>query len=360
VLDVTLRDVSFRYRGGFALHDISFTFPRGTHTAVSGPSGAGATTLLKVIAGEWKPERGGIDIGQRPVEDMPPRKRPLLFARAEMSVPGRWSVTHALVAAVRQRTLDREDRHHEYRLAIDRWNLESLIDRRIDSLSSSESARVSCARIELLRPGILLADRLLERLNPSERVGISDQFFRVLRVIGTTVISAPSSREELAFADRLAAIEQGQIVQSGSPADVHRRPVSAAVARITGEADLIPIVIRGNAVESAIGHWPVSDPPFQGTGSAIVRPHHFRLTEPGGDSDLIFGIEEAGFSEGRWIAHGLLSGGLQLRIELPPGESVHKGRLLGLRYDASEFTLIPKEEGEAALRPAIPPLEESR
>ncbi|HYR29155.1 MAG TPA: hypothetical protein VEU30_11865, partial [Thermoanaerobaculia bacterium] len=85
------------------------------------------------------------------------------------------------------------------------------------------------------------------------------------------------------------------------------------------------------------------DPPFQGSGVALVRPGDFSAVKPGEDSDFVVGVEEAGFANGRWIARGLLSGSLSLRVDLPGDATVHKGRLMALRYDPSRFKLLPRE-----------------
>jgi ABC-type sugar transport system ATPase subunit len=361
VLDVVLRSVAFRHRDGFTLHEINHTFAGSTHTAVIGPPGCGATTLLQLIAGTLTPHSGDVVLGQRRVNEVKASRRPILDATSE--APQRWSVQHALIAAVRTRTLDREDRHHEYALAAEKWQLVPLLERRLSTLSSTEAARVQCARIELMRPAIVLADRLFARVSASARTALADALHRSLRVHGTTVISVPSSREELAFSDSVLVLHEGSVVQSGSPAEVFVRPANEAAAIATGEADEIPITIQGNEVESVIGAWRVDPAPFQGTGIALVRPADFSPARPGEDSDVIFGVEEAGFAGGRWIARGMLSGGVSLRVELPFDTPIHKGRLLALRYDPSRFTLVPRER--AALQATVPtdvvpPLSETR
>ena len=75
-------------------------------------------------------------------------------------------------------------------------------------------------------------------------------------------------------------------------------------------------------------------------GVALARPEDFFIAEKGQESDLIFGIEEASFRDGRWIATGILTGGLNLRVALPGDAAVHKGRLLPLRFDPSRFTIL--------------------
>ena len=364
MLDVALRNLTFRYPEGFALRDVTLTFPRSTHTAIAGPSACGATTLLRLIAGTLRPQSGDVILGQRRVNDVKAANRPLLFATSAIDVPLRWSVQHALVAAVRSRSLDREDRHQEYALAAEKWELAPLLERRIAALSSTELARVQFARIELLRPAILIADRLLEGVNASARANLADMLFRTLRVHGTTVVFAPSSREELAMTDLVVVLHEGRVVQSGHAAEVFARPVDEASAMAIGEVDAIPITIRGNTVESVIGSWDVDPPPFQGSGVALVRPNDFAPARPGEDSDVIFGVEEAGFSGGRWIARGVLSGGVTLRVELPSGANVHKGRLLALRYDPARFTLVPRERAKelqtTVPTDVVPPMRETR
>lgn len=363
MLDVTLRNVTFRHDGGFALRELTHTFAGSTHTAVVGPPACGASTLLRIVAGALRPQSGDVIFGQRRVNDIKSARRPLLYVTSDLDISPRWTVQHVLVAAVRSRSLDQEDRHHEYALAAEKWALGALLERRVGTLSTTEVARVQCARIELLRPAILVADHLLDGVNPSARANLADMFHRSLRVHGTTVITAPSSRDELATTDTLLALNDGRIVQSGSAAELFARPADEAAAVATGDADAIPITIRGTAVDSVIGAWEVDPPPFQGDGVALVRPADFAAAHQGEDSDVIFGVEEAGFAAGRWIARGMLTGGVTLRVELPPGANVHKGRLLALRYDPSRFTLLPRER--EPLQPSIPtdvipPLSESR
>lgn len=363
MLDVVLRNLAFDYDCGFALRDVTHTFARSTHTAIAGPPACGASTLLRLIAGALTPKSGDVILGQRRANDIRASQRPLLFAASAPDVPSRWSVQHALVAAVRTRSLDREDRHREYELALAKWQLESLLERRIKTLSSTEAARVQLARIELLRPAILLADRLLEQVSASSRLQLADAFYRTMRVFGTTVIEAPSSRDELAFTDRIVVLDEGRIVQSGDAAEVFARPVSDAAAIATGELDAIPVTIRGNLVESVIGAWDVDPPPFQGSGVALVRPSDFAPAKAGEDSDFVFGVEEAGFANGRWIAHGLLSGGVTIRVELPRDANVHKGRLLAMTYDPRRFRLLPRELAPlqtSVPTDVVPPLRETR
>jgi ABC-type sugar transport system ATPase subunit len=340
VLDVSLDGVTFP-RGDFALRDVTLTFPRSTHTAIVGPAACGASTLLQIIAGELRPQSGEIRIGSRVVNDVAAARRPLLYTTSAIDAPGRWSVRHLLVAAARHRTIDREDRQQEIDLAATKWNLDRLLGRRLDTLSSSERAKANLARIEILKPAILVADRILESVNLSERVDLADDLYRTLRVLGTTVITAPSSIVELGTTDRVVVLDAGRIVQQGLPSAVYGEPASAAAAAATGDVSIVPVTIRGVVIESVIGSWEVEPAPFQGEGVAIIRPDDFSVAAAGEESDLIFSVEEASFYGGAWHVRGLLSNAFLLRATLPGNIGIHKGKLMALRYDPTRFRLLP-------------------
>ena len=224
-------DVSLRLDG------VDLIFPRSTHTAITGPPACGSSTLLRIIAGEEQPERGTVRIGTRDVTKLPAGRRPLLYVTGELDVPGRWSVEHALVNAVRARTLDREDRLRELQLAAEKWQLD--VNRRISTLSDSERARVHLARIELRKPAIVVADKLLR-----DAPHLADEFFRTLRVLGTTVISAPASPAELGLTDRVVVLDRGRVVQEGTAAQIFAAPRSEAAAIATGDVNIIPVIVQ--------------------------------------------------------------------------------------------------------------------
>ncbi len=340
MLDVSLQHVSLR-RGAFELRDVSLTFAAGTLTMIIGAPGSGATTLLDLIAGKAQPDRGDVVLGSRRVTGSRTSARPLLHASSSIDVPDRWSVQHALIAAVRRRSLDRIDRRRELDLAAERWELTAFLERGVGSLSGSEKLFVHLARIELLKPAILVADRLLERLNASMTNTIADRLYRTLRVMGTTVIGAPASLAELGYTNEVVVLDRGVVVQTGHAAEVFLHPVGVASAAASGDINRIPVTIRNGIVASPIGSWDVAHPPFEGAGFAFVRPEDLAIVAAGEDSDLILGIEEARFREGRWDVTGFVTGGLSLRASIPASVSVHKGKLIALRYDPSRFLLLP-------------------
>ncbi|HET7712003.1 MAG TPA: ATP-binding cassette domain-containing protein [Thermoanaerobaculia bacterium] len=341
MLDVALRGLSFTHRNsGFSVEIDSAQFEKSTHTAILGAAGSGVSTLLQLISGDLRPKSGEIVFGTRAVEKLSRSRRPLLQVGDALDVPSRWSVEHALIAAVRRRSLDRVDRQREVELAAEHWSLVDLRERSIASLSTGEQLRVHLARIELLKPALLIADRLHAGASASEVSALGDRIYRLLRSMGTTVIASPVHLDELRFADRAMVMDGGRIVQVGTPAAIYSAPASRNAASATGPVNAIPVRVAGGMVESIIGSWP-SDGAFEGNGFALARPEDFEIARRGEDSDLVFAIEEASFSGGRWIARGILTGSFLLEVVLPGEETIHKGRLLPLRYDPRRFTLVP-------------------
>lgn len=247
---------------------------------------------------------------------------------------------HWLLAALRTRSLDREDRLRELELITGNWTLEALLDRRYRELSTGEQLRLRLAVIEALNPAILLGERILEDASPGELPELADRIYRTLRVMGTTVISEIATGRETGYCDRAVVIVYGTVVESGLPQQLHQAPTSPATASAFGVSNLLEVTIRDGRAESVIGQWDAPGVP-DGTGTALIRADQFTIAEKGEDSDLIFGIEEASFSEGKWHVRGMITGGTHLHVTLPGDLEIHKGKLLPLRYPQDRIVIFP-------------------
>jgi ABC-type sugar transport system ATPase subunit len=362
VLDLALDGVTLD-RGGLSIAQLSATFPRSSHTALIGPSGSGKSTLLALLEGTARPASGRVVIGRRDATKMRPAARPLFHSARTRTIPGRWSVRHALVAAARaRRGLDYEDRVEEISRVAAAWRIDSLLDRRGRELSSGEALRVRLAQILLLRPAVLLAERLFAPATAGTADELEDRFWRQLRADGCTVVHEIARPEELGWAEGALLLDGGAVVASGSPRDLERTAPTAALAALFGPLSAIPIVLEGDEARSALGTWRVETPPFQGNGVALAHPWDFVRAEAGEESDFIFGIDEARFLGWTWELTGIVSGATLLRVWVDAAEHPSKGRLLPLRFDASRFRLFPAEAAPRLSAPTdvIPLRSESR
>lgn len=362
MLDLTLENVAAS-RGALAISGWTVAFPRGTHTALIGPSGSGKSTILALLEGSLRPDSGRVMIGARDATKTRPSARPLFHSARTEEIPGRRSVRHVLVAAARtRRGLDYEERMEEIERASKAWDLEPLLDRRARELSSGDALRLRLAQIQLLRPAVLLAERLFERATAGTVDAIEDRFWRALRADGCTIVHEIARPEELGWADNALLVERGRIIASGTPRQVEASAPTPALAALFGPTSAIPVVVAGHDVRSPLGTWTVDHAPFEGTGLALAHPWDFTVATAGEESDFLFGIEEARFLGWTWELAGTVSGGTLLRVWADADVHPTRGRLLPMRFDPSRFRLFPAAGAPPFGAPtdAVPPRAESR
>lgn len=364
MLDIALRELSwFDRKSGLQIGPLSTLFRARTHTAILGPAGSGKSLLLRLISGEIYPATSGeIILGTRPVTPLSARKRPVFHTEFTLVPPGRWSVRHLLIAAARPRKLNFQERMQEIDRSAARWELETLLERKLATLSSAERLRARLAQIELLRPAVLLCERLFSPVSPSDRATLAHRFHSNLREHGATVISEISDWRELPEFHQVLVVDGGRIVQEGTPADVYANPNSRVAAEALGEVNAVPVVVRGGLVDSPIGEWSEPSAGFDGSGFALLRPDSFELAQRGEESDFIFAVDTAGFAAGVWTLNGVLTGGVPLRVILPDPGDIHRGKLLPLRFRRDRARIV--QGSHLGLRSipmdVVPPASESR
>ncbi|HEY0592729.1 MAG TPA: ATP-binding cassette domain-containing protein [Thermoanaerobaculia bacterium] len=362
VLDLTLENVALR-RGALAISGLDATFPRGTHTALIGPSGAGKSTILALLEGSVRPDAGTVRIGARDATKTRPAARPLFHTARTEEIPPRRSVRHVLVAAARtRRGLDYEERMEEIERASKAWDLEPLLDRRARELSSGDALRVRLAQILLLRPAVLLAERLFEGATAGTMDALEDPFWRQLRADGCTIVHEIARPEELGWADNAMLVDAGRIAASGTPRQLEATAPTPALAALFGPTSAIPVVVSGHDVRSPLGTWTVDHAPFEGTGLALAHPWDFTVASAGAESDFLLGIEEARFLGWTWELAGVVTGGTLIRVWVDADVHPTRGRLLPMRFDPSRFRLFPAAGAPRFDAPtdAVPPRAESR
>lgn len=220
---IALRDVSKRFDGVSAVADINLSITQGEIVAIVGPSGAGKTTVLKMLAGLLKPTSGAIHVLGRAPSEMSPAGR-----AAYGYVPQAFVLHPSLTVEQNARFvaglygigwLERRGRIRDALQFLDLWNVRR---RRASNISGGMKRRLALACALLHRPQILLTDEPTAGLDPRLRINIWSHL-RTLCESGTTVVITTQYLAEAENCDRVAIISDGRLVAVGTPRELRER-----------------------------------------------------------------------------------------------------------------------------------------
>lgn len=223
-----------------ALDHASISIERGELFFLLGSSGCGKTTLLRCIAGLEMPNEGRIYYGDKDVTALPTHKREAAMVFQSYALWPHMSVGENIAFGLEERKVDRKEIDERVEEALAMVHLEGFGDRRIDHMSGGQQQRVALARALVVKPKCLLLDEPLSNLDAKLRLEMRSEIRRIVKENDLTGVYVTHDQEEaLSMADRMAVLDAGRIVQTGTPEDIYRNPLSAHVAGFIGETNLV-------------------------------------------------------------------------------------------------------------------------
>jgi iron(III) transport system ATP-binding protein len=362
---LTVSDVWKGYSAEPVLKGVDLDVPAGSLTAVLGLSGCGKTTLLRVIAGFERAQRGRVSLGTRTLDDghtyVPPERRGIGYVPQEGAL-----FPHLTVKKNVGFGLSREERRGDaVKELLEMVGLASLADRYPHQLSGGEQQRVALARALARKPEVLLLDEPFSSLDASLRTRVREEVHALLRAQGvTTVLVTHDQEEALSLADTVAVLREGTIVQGGTPDQLYTLPVDVGLAQFLGAVNLIDADFEPGLARTALGPLALrsvsgsksAPAPGTGRGVVMVRPEQLEVRARG-ESSAGGAAGAANGNAGSPLGAANAGSGLAGKVE----QCRYYGHdaLLHIRLDeldGGKQLLLARVQGEQALPAGTPVL----
>jgi len=269
LMELAINDVHKRFGAVEALRGVSLHVQSGEFFAILGPSSAGKTTLLRIIAGIEKADAGRVLIGGRDLTDLPVRARDTAMVFQTFALYPHMSTFENLAYPLRESRVPGEEIKRRVAEIAEMLRLSHTLARKPNTLSGGEQQRCAIGRALIRRPRLLLLDEPLTNLDAKLRHDTRAEFKRLHRELRTTTIvyATPDQLEALSMGSRVGVLRQGRMSQIGAPSVLYETPDDDFVASLVGDPpiNLVPGTLREGAGGQSI------DLPFLGFDAAPWR-----------------------------------------------------------------------------------------
>ena len=234
--NVTLTNIYKIYPGDVtAVRDFTLTIADGEFLVLVGPSGCGKSTTLRMVAGLEEISKGEVRIGDRVVNDVPPKDRDIAMVFQNYALYPHMSVRENMAFGLKLRKFKKDEIEKRVQAAADILGLNEYLDRRPKALSGGQRQRVAMGRAIVREPAVFLFDEPLSNLDAKMRVEMRREILQLHRRIKTTMIYVTHDQvEAMTLGDRICVMRDGIIEQVGEPTKVFDHPASLFVARFIG------------------------------------------------------------------------------------------------------------------------------
>lgn len=281
------------------LKEINIAVEDGEFLVLLGPSGCGKSTLLNIIAGLEEITDGEVLIGNRVVNDLPPKDRDIAMVFQSYALYPTMTVRQNIEFGMKIRGVAASERTKATEDAARMLQMTELLDRRPSQLSGGQRQRVAMGRAIVREPDLFLFDEPLSNLDAKLRVDMRTEIKRLHQRLGTTIVYVTHDQiEAMTLATKVAVMNGGVVQQLAPPQEVYDRPANTYVAKFVGSPamNIIPgrMIASDSAVTVAVdtpsGEALLSDIPlspevavrYQGREVLVgIRPEHFSLDPAG-------------------------------------------------------------------------------
>ena len=254
---VQLTHVTKAFDTTLAVNDVSLKIEEGEFFFLLGPSGCGKSTFLRIVAGFYKPDTGELRFDDTIMNDVPPHQRNTGMVFQNYALWPHMSVAENIEYGLTLRKLEKSERSEKITRALEMVQMVDYRDRAVNTLSGGQQQRIALARALVIEPSVLLLDEPISNLDAALRQQMRDEIKQIHNRTNITMFYVTHDQvDALSMADRMAIMQDGVIVQVGTPREVYQLPKNAFVASFVGETNFISGKVEQASNGSAIIETP--------------------------------------------------------------------------------------------------------
>jgi sulfate/thiosulfate transport system ATP-binding protein len=281
MMSIQLEAINKSYGAQRVVRDVSLNIESGELFVLLGASGSGKSTLLRLIAGLLLPDSGRIMLNDRDVTTLPPQQRGTGFVFQNYSLFRHMTVAENIAFGLSIRQVSRQERQRRTNELLDLIGLSGYGDRLPAQLSGGQQQRVALARALAYQPNVLLLDEPFGALDVKIRAQLRQSLREIQQRLGVTAILVTHDQEEaFDIADRIGVIEQGELLEVGTPSTLYQQPQTLFTATFLGTANLLQAHRNGVAVyvgDARLPAPPNTDHLSGKTLQLLLRPEEIAL-----------------------------------------------------------------------------------
>jgi putrescine transport system ATP-binding protein len=293
---VRIAGLSKYYKDIIAVDSVDLNIKKGEIFALLGSSGSGKSTLLRMIAGFEQATSGSIYLDGEEISELPPYKRPINMMFQSYALFPHMTVKQNIAFGLKQDKLSKDAIHQRLEEMLRLVHMEKFANRKPDQLSGGQKQRVALARSLAKRPKLLLLDEPMGALDKKLRTKMQLEVVEIIEDIGVTCIMVTHDQEEaMTMAERIGIMDNGWIVQQGSPIDIYENPSCKFSAGFIGSVNIFDgaiieeqpshVIIKSLAIDTNIyiNHG-INSSLENKNISVIIRPEKIQMSRQKIDS----------------------------------------------------------------------------